>query len=52
MAALRAAVAAGWSDAVHTARDPDLAPLHERPDLRTLLAKLFDHGFPVDPFGR
>jgi hypothetical protein len=52
MAALRAAVAAGWSDAVHTSRDPDLAPLHERPDFRTLLAKLFDHGFPVDPFAR
>ena len=52
MAALRAAVAAGWSKAVHTARDPDLAPLHQRPDFRALLAELFDRGFPVDPFAR
>jgi hypothetical protein len=52
MAALRAAVAAGWSNVVHTARDPDLAPLHERPDFRALLAKLFDNGFPADPFAR
>ena len=52
MAALRAAVAAGWSDAAHAARDPDLAPLHDRPEFRPLLAELFDHGFPVDPFAR
>jgi serine/threonine-protein kinase len=52
MAALRAAVAAGWSNAVHTARDPDLAPLHQRPDFRALLAELFDSGFPADPFTR
>src|SRR5262249_38309482 len=52
MAALRAAVADGWSDAVHTTRDPDLAPLHERPDFRALLAELFDNRFPIDPFAR
>ena len=52
MVALRSAVAAGWSDAAHAARDPDLAPLHDRPEFRTLLAELFDHGFPVDPFAR
>jgi serine/threonine-protein kinase len=52
MAALRAAVAAGWSNAVHTARDPHLASLHQRPDFRALLAELFDSGFPADPFTR
>jgi serine/threonine-protein kinase len=52
MAALRAAVAAGWSNAAHTARDPDLAPLHEWPDFRALLAELFDRSFPADPFAR
>jgi hypothetical protein len=52
MAALRAAVAAGWTEAVHTARDPNLAPLHQRPDFRALLAELFDSGFPADPFTR
>src|SRR4029077_4054735 len=36
MAAMRAAVAAGWSNASHTARDPDLAPLRERPDYQAL----------------
>jgi serine/threonine-protein kinase len=52
MAALHAAVAAGWSNAVHTARDPDLAPLHRWPDFQALLAELFDSGFPADPFTR
>jgi tetratricopeptide (TPR) repeat protein len=52
MAALRAAVAAGWSNAAHTARDPDLASLRERPDYRALLAGLFDRAFPADPFAR
>jgi serine/threonine-protein kinase len=50
MTALRAAVSAGWSDAVHTARDPDLDPIRERPDFRSLLEELFDRGFPADPF--
>jgi eukaryotic-like serine/threonine-protein kinase len=52
MGALRAAVAAGWSNAAHTARDPDLAPLRQRPDFRTLLAELYDRSFPADPFAR
>jgi tetratricopeptide (TPR) repeat protein len=47
---LRVAVAAGWIDARHTARDPDLAPLHDRDDFRRLLAALFDRGFPANPF--
>jgi tetratricopeptide (TPR) repeat protein len=52
MAALQAAVAAGWSNAAHTARDPDLAPLRDRPDYRVLLAELFDRNCPADPFAR
>jgi len=50
IAALRTAVAAGWSNAAHTSRDPDLAPLRDRPDYRALLAELFDRAFPADPF--
>jgi hypothetical protein len=49
---LREAVAAGWNDAAKTRRDPDLAPLRDRDDFRLLLAKLFDRGFPADPFAR
>jgi serine/threonine-protein kinase len=49
---LKAAVAAGWSDARHTGRDPDLAALRDRPDYQALLAELFDRAFPADPFGR
>jgi tetratricopeptide (TPR) repeat protein len=52
MAAMRTAVAAGWSNAPHTARDSDLAPLRERPDYQALLAALFDRAFPADPFAR
>jgi len=52
MAALRTAVAAGWSNAPHTARDADLAPLRDRADFRQLLAELFGRGFPADPFAR
>jgi len=52
MAVLRTAVAAGWSNAPHTARDPDLAPLRERPDYQALLAELFDRAFPADPLAR
>jgi serine/threonine-protein kinase len=47
---LKAAIAAGWSDAQHTSRDPDLAPLRDRDDFPRLLAELFDRGFPADPF--
>jgi serine/threonine-protein kinase len=49
---LREAVAAGWSDAGHAARDPDLAPLRDHADLHRLMAELFDRGFPADPFAR
>jgi hypothetical protein len=52
MATLHAAVAAGWNNAAHTSRDPDLAPLHDRDDFRRLLGQLFDRGFPADPFAR
>jgi serine/threonine protein kinase len=52
VAYLRAAVAAGWNDASHTARDPDLAPLRQRADFQHLLAEMFDRIFPVDPFAR
>jgi hypothetical protein len=44
------AVATGWSNAQHTARDPDLDPLRDRDDFRRLLAELFDRGFPARPF--
>jgi tetratricopeptide (TPR) repeat protein len=44
------AAAAGWNDAQHTSRDPDLARLRDRDDFRRLLVKMFDRGFPADPF--
>ncbi len=50
--ALRAAVAAGWDNAVHTSRDPDLDPLRARDDFRAMLADLFDRSFPADPFAK
>jgi tetratricopeptide (TPR) repeat protein len=50
--ALRAAIAAGWRDALHTSRDPALIPLHDRGDFRRLLADLFDRAFPADVFAR
>jgi eukaryotic-like serine/threonine-protein kinase len=49
---LKQAVAAGWSDAQHTSRDPDLFPLRDRDDFRRLLAGLFDRGFPADPIAK
>jgi tetratricopeptide (TPR) repeat protein len=52
MQALRTAVAAGWSRAVWTSRDPDLLPLHDRDDFRHLVSELFDRYFPADPFAR
>ncbi|HWE38060.1 MAG TPA: serine/threonine-protein kinase [Isosphaeraceae bacterium] len=50
--ALHAAVAAGFRDAPRMAREPDLASLHSDPSFRTLLLRLFDRSFPVDPFRR
>jgi hypothetical protein len=52
MRALRAAVAAGWSDPSHIARDPDLTPLHARDDFGWLVAEPFDRLFPANPFAR
>jgi hypothetical protein len=52
VAVLRQAIAAGLNDAWHTSRDPDLAPLRDRGAFRRLLPKMFDRGFPVDPFAR
>jgi tetratricopeptide (TPR) repeat protein len=47
---LKEAVAAGWNDAPHTSRDPDLNPLRDREDFRRLLDELFDRTFPPEPF--
>ena len=49
---LSQAVSAGWTKAVHTATDPDLTPLHDHEEFRRLLARMFDRGFPADPFAR
>jgi eukaryotic-like serine/threonine-protein kinase len=49
---LKQAISAGWNDALHTSRDPDLIPLRDRDDFRRLLAEMFDRGFPDDPFAR
>ena len=49
---LKSAIAAGWSNAQHTDRDPDLGSLRDRSDYQALVAKLFDRFFPADPFGR
>jgi tetratricopeptide (TPR) repeat protein len=51
-ATLKQAVAAGWTNAQQTARDPDLASLHSRDDFKQLVAALFDRIFPADPFAR
>jgi tetratricopeptide (TPR) repeat protein len=50
--ALRAAVKAGWSNAPWMDRDSDFVPLHDRPEFGRIVAELFDHGFPRDPFVR
>jgi serine/threonine-protein kinase len=47
---LRAAVAAGWTDAAYTATDPDLAYLHGRNQFQEVLDDLRDRLFPADPF--
>ena len=39
----------GWTNAPHTSRDPDLAPLRDRDDFRRPPAELFDRGFPAHP---
>ena len=49
---LERAIGAGWNNAAKTSRDPNLAPLRDREDVRRLLSKLFDRGFPADPFAR
>jgi hypothetical protein len=49
LAVLIAANTAGWSDWVHTARDPDLIPLHGRRDFQELV---FDRLMPADAFAR
>jgi len=49
---LKEAIAAGWNDANKTNSDPDLAPLRDRDDFRSLLAQMFDGGFPADPFAK
>jgi eukaryotic-like serine/threonine-protein kinase len=49
MDALRRAVAAGFRDASHMIKDPDLRPLRDREDFRALVGEL---GFPSDPFAR
>jgi hypothetical protein len=52
MEVFKRAIAAGWSRANYTARDPGLAALHDRADFRVLLAEMFDQEFPRNPFGR
>ena len=55
MSWLAKAVAAGYNtpqNLAHLNQDPDLDALRHRDDFRHLLAELFDHGFPADPFTR
>jgi serine/threonine-protein kinase len=49
---LQDAVGAGWNDARKTNNDLDLSSLRDRDDFRRLLAELFDHGFPNNPFSQ
>ena len=49
MRVLRQAVAAGYYNAAHMAKDPDLDPLRSRPDFQILM---MDLAFPADPFAR
>ena len=48
---LKEARAAGWSDGLHTSRDPSLTSIRDRNDFRRLLSEMFDSGFPANPFG-
>jgi hypothetical protein len=52
MSWLARAVTAGYDDLANLTRDPDLDALRNRADFRRLLARLFDRGFPKDPFAR
>ena len=47
MAALRAALAAGYHDARQLKENPDLDPLRARPDFQALLARPFVPGWPT-----
>jgi serine/threonine-protein kinase len=47
MAALRQAIGAGWHDPALMKADPDLVPIHARPDFQLLL---LDQEFPPHPF--
>ena len=49
---LKKAIATGWNQPDHTAKDPELAALRGRDDFRRLLAEMFDRVFPADPFVR
>jgi tetratricopeptide (TPR) repeat protein len=52
MAALRAAVTAGYFDGSWMSRDTDLSPLHGRDDFHRLVLDLMDRALPADPFAR
>jgi hypothetical protein len=47
--ALNRAVEAGWLDVRHVQRDPDLAGLRERPEVKKLLAKIEATRFDTQP---
>jgi tetratricopeptide (TPR) repeat protein len=50
--ALRAAVAAGWSNGASMSREADFAPLGDRDDFRRLVDETMDRAMPVDAFSR
>ncbi len=47
---LDSAIATGWDNAVRTANDRFLEPLHDRDDFQALLGRMFDRIFPEPPF--
>jgi tetratricopeptide (TPR) repeat protein len=47
--ALQAAIAAGWNDAAHIAKDPDLAPLRDLPEFQELLKSMEAKPKPTPP---
>jgi hypothetical protein len=49
MTALRRAVEAGWANADHARKDPDLAPLRERNDFKRLLEDMRSPMLDVEP---